>query len=163
MATAAARPVCVYYWLPGDNDEADHPNAFEVLPQGGGGVRLKDIRARFPLPGVYHFRFQMRWESGFVWMDVTNDESTVPVSEDKVFAKVLRMNWGNSAGSVQPSPAAAQPRAAAAAAPPAPLPPEDMLQFGESPAPRAPPAAVAGSPAASPARGPTNDFDMLFS
>ncbi|CAK9002100.1 Hypothetical protein SCF082_LOCUS7194 [Durusdinium trenchii] len=75
-----------YYWLPGDNDDQEHPNAFEVI-HGGHGVKLKDIKAAFPLPGQYHFRFKMKWESGAVWMDVTNEDSMVPMFEDKVIAK----------------------------------------------------------------------------
>ena len=30
----------------------------------GHGVKLKDVKAGFPLPGQYHFRFKMKWESG---------------------------------------------------------------------------------------------------
>eukprot|EP00438_Fugacium_kawagutii_P005751 Skav227239 [mRNA] locus=scaffold2789:107509:108409:- [translate_table: standard] len=68
--------IFAYYWVPGH------------------GVKLKDVKATFPLPGQYHFRFKMKWESGAVWMDVTNEESMVPTFEDKVIAKVLRVNWG---------------------------------------------------------------------
>eukprot|EP00421_Protoceratium_reticulatum_P031103 CAMPEP_0168473180 /NCGR_PEP_ID=MMETSP0228-20121227/60189_1 /TAXON_ID=133427 /ORGANISM="Protoceratium reticulatum, Strain CCCM 535 (=CCMP 1889)" /LENGTH=62 /DNA_ID=CAMNT_0008489161 /DNA_START=48 /DNA_END=232 /DNA_ORIENTATION=- len=60
---AAAAPVWVYYWVPTDNDDEEHPNVFDVLPSGP-SVRLRDVRARFPLPGLYHFRFRMRWEAG---------------------------------------------------------------------------------------------------
>ncbi|CAK0892650.1 unnamed protein product, partial [Prorocentrum cordatum] len=50
-------------FVPGDGDKQDHPCAFEV-PLRGQGVKLRDVRARFPLPGTYHFRFRMRWEPG---------------------------------------------------------------------------------------------------
>ena len=30
----------------------------------GHGVKLKDVKVGFPLPGQYHFRFKMKWESG---------------------------------------------------------------------------------------------------
>ena len=30
----------------------------------GHGIKLKDVKAGFPLPGQYHFRFKMKWESG---------------------------------------------------------------------------------------------------
>merc|ERR1719321_1150624 len=89
-----AQTVLVYYYLPGDEDDSDHPNAFTMSSQGGNNIKLRDIRAKFPLEGNYHFRFRMRWESAFVWMDVTNEDSLVPVFEDKVMAKVLRINWG---------------------------------------------------------------------
>mmetsp|Transcript_58032 Transcript_58032/g.131231 ORF Transcript_58032/g.131231 Transcript_58032/m.131231 type:complete len:146 (+) Transcript_58032:77-514(+) len=141
--------VLVYYWVPGDKDESEHPNAFEI-PACPAGVKLRDFRARFPLPGTYHFRFRMRWESGFVWMDVTNEDSLVPIFEDKVFAKVLRMSWG------QGRPPAAAGQRAAPAPKPAPKPPEDMLSFGEGPGPFNP-AARASPPASSPA----GDFDLF--
>lgn len=87
-------PVDPFPW--GDNDDQEHPNAFEVVHQGhccemnwwterdshltlihidpyllisfgmatiaGHGVKLKDVKAGFPLPGQYHFRFKMKWE-----------------------------------------------------------------------------------------------------
>eukprot|EP00439_Symbiodinium_sp_Y106_P074642 s2442_g14.t1 len=84
--TAAMARAFVYYWIPGDNDKLEHPNTFEVRHEGP-GAKLKEIRACFPLPGEYHFRFKMKWESGAIWMDVTNEESMVPMFEDKVFAK----------------------------------------------------------------------------
>lgn len=100
---AASRPTVVYYWIPTDDDEQDSPNAFEVLQRDAGGVKLRDVRARFPLPGRYHFRFRMKWDSGYVWMDVTNEDSMVPISESGIFAKVLRLSWNNGAPSSVPS------------------------------------------------------------
>lgn len=29
----------------------------------GPGLKLKDVKTAFPLPGEYHFRFKMKWES----------------------------------------------------------------------------------------------------
>eukprot|EP00933_Yihiella_yeosuensis_P045016 TRINITY_DN40327_c0_g1_i1.p1 TRINITY_DN40327_c0_g1~~TRINITY_DN40327_c0_g1_i1.p1 ORF type:complete len:185 (-),score=44.15 TRINITY_DN40327_c0_g1_i1:88-642(-) len=172
----------VYYWIPGDNDDPDHPNSFEV-PIQGGGPKLRDIRARFPLPGTYHFRFKMKWESGYVWMDVTNEDSIVPTCEDKVFAKVLRVNWtgtapqsqtpsgGSAAVSGSPPPTAAAATAPKAAAPrPQQQAPATDLLFGDSigvpsSSPSASPVSTGGlsaSPTSSPGRK-TDDFDMLFS
>mmetsp|Transcript_56610 Transcript_56610/g.104788 ORF Transcript_56610/g.104788 Transcript_56610/m.104788 type:complete len:153 (-) Transcript_56610:196-654(-) len=148
-------PVFVYYWLPGDNDEAEHPNAFSVA-RSGAGVKLGEIKASFPLPGSYHFRFKMRLDSGPLWMDVTNEDSFVPVFDDKIFAKVLRISWAG--GSPPTKPVA---KAAAAALPSAPSPqspPEDMLGFAD-----AKPSPPASSPASSPGPpGKADDFDMLF-
>ncbi|CAJ1339995.1 unnamed protein product [Effrenium voratum] len=140
----------VYYWLPGDNDEQDHPNAFEV-GHAGSGVKLKDIRAAFPLPGQYHFRFKMKWESSALWMDVTNEESMVPMFEDKVLAKVLRVNWGTAKSAAKSAPSASPDTSPMASAHS-----EDLL--GDS--------SAAG--AASPAKGSVSprkhdEFDMLFS
>mmetsp|Transcript_82523 Transcript_82523/g.230104 ORF Transcript_82523/g.230104 Transcript_82523/m.230104 type:complete len:186 (-) Transcript_82523:105-662(-) len=184
----AQPPVLVYYWIPGDSDDSEHPNAFPV-PVKGSGVQLRDLRARFPLPGTYHFRFKMKWESATVWMDVTNDESIVPMFEEKIFAKVLRVSWtkavteaGPKAGTTPASAAPSKTAAAqgsAAAPPAAPVaqrpaaPPEDMMSFGDAPKPRhtqpapapAPAAAAAARGACPPQRQPAqgDDFDMLFS
>ena len=38
------------------------PNHVESC--SGHGVKLKDVKAGFPLPGQYHFRFKMKWECG---------------------------------------------------------------------------------------------------
>mmetsp|Transcript_91753 Transcript_91753/g.163300 ORF Transcript_91753/g.163300 Transcript_91753/m.163300 type:complete len:147 (-) Transcript_91753:112-552(-) len=140
----------IYYWLPGDNDQADHPNAFEVQTSGA-GVKLRDIRARFPIAGNYHFRFKMKWESGHVWMDVTNEESVVPTFEDKVFAKVLRVSWGTEVQQQQPSPASTT-KAQASPMSSSPISSQGDLLFESqdtaSPAP--------GKPSKN------DDFDMLF-
>mmetsp|Transcript_52181 Transcript_52181/g.154005 ORF Transcript_52181/g.154005 Transcript_52181/m.154005 type:complete len:168 (-) Transcript_52181:66-569(-) len=167
MSLGGARPVLVYYFIPGDNDDVEHPNAFEV-PSSGGGVKLCDVRARFPLPGKYHFRFRMRWEASQIWMDVTNEQSAVPVYEDKIVAKVLRINWGEGRPNKAAPAAAAVASAAAPQAaqrPPAPAPQADMLDFGGPAAHMSPPR---GSPQISPGGSPSqakggDDFDMLFS
>ena len=90
----------VYYHLPGDADDSGFPNAFPIA-KGKNEIRLRDVREKFPLPGQYHFRFKLKWnESGAsVWMDVTNEDSFVPVFEDKIVCKVLRVSWhGGSEG-----------------------------------------------------------------
>ncbi|CAK9114053.1 Hypothetical protein SCF082_LOCUS52851 [Durusdinium trenchii] len=49
--SAQARPILVFYHIPGDGDEAEMPNAFPVLkPEGQ--VMLQDVRSKFPLPGT---------------------------------------------------------------------------------------------------------------
>lgn len=147
----------VYYWVPGDNDDPDHPNAFPIPGKGPrGALTLRDVRARFPLPGTYHFRFKMKWDGGGVWMDVTNEDSAVPMFDEKIYMKVLRITWGdvvlgkagvNKPVAASPAPAAPNPtaagppqaraapasQAAPARPPPPPAPQEDMLMFGSSP------------------------------
>eukprot|EP00929_Paragymnodinium_shiwhaense_P016423 TRINITY_DN124753_c0_g1_i1.p1 TRINITY_DN124753_c0_g1~~TRINITY_DN124753_c0_g1_i1.p1 ORF type:complete len:193 (+),score=48.07 TRINITY_DN124753_c0_g1_i1:94-672(+) len=116
----SSKPVLVLYHVPSDQDEADIPNAFPVLAKGHEGVKLQDVRAKFPLPGTYHFRFKMKWgESAGVWMDVTNEDSPVPMWNGQVIAKVTRISWDKVA---LPKPgsatAAAAPKNGAARAPP---------------------------------------------
>ncbi|CAK9073455.1 unnamed protein product [Durusdinium trenchii] len=90
--SAQARPILVFYHIPGDGDEAEMPNAFPVLkPEGQ--VMLQDVRSKFPLPGTYHFRFKMRWGPDplqVAWMDVTNEAAQVPFFDGKVVAKAVR-------------------------------------------------------------------------
>mmetsp|Transcript_64152 Transcript_64152/g.128820 ORF Transcript_64152/g.128820 Transcript_64152/m.128820 type:complete len:187 (-) Transcript_64152:98-658(-) len=181
------RPVLIYYYIPEDKDEADIPNAFPVLKPGG-EIRLRDIRAKFPLPGKYHFRFKMRLgdTSSALWMDVTNEDSQVPMFDGKIVAKVTRLSWGQAASSSLPAQSPSAPAAEAAVAPS----PQARMQAsaellgfdGHSP----PPSAVGGAaqpraawptqgdmlqtnaqppppPAPPQAQAKNNDFDMLFS
>uniref|UniRef100_A0A7S4Q5L5 DIX domain-containing protein n=1 Tax=Alexandrium monilatum TaxID=311494 RepID=A0A7S4Q5L5_9DINO len=176
-----ARPVLIYYHIPEDKDEADVPNAFPVL-KAGGEIRLQDIRAKFPLPGKYHFRFKMRLgdTAAALWMDVTNEDSQVPLFDGKIVAKVTRLSWGQVANSPAPPPAPAR------SAPAAPAAPAELLGFDSQPPP--PPPAAAGGAAAQlraawpaqgdmlqtsvqqqpppppppQAQGKQNDLDMLF-
>eukprot|EP00747_Dinoflagellata_sp_TGD_P189535 gnl/TRDRNA2_/TRDRNA2_49961_c0_seq1.p2 gnl/TRDRNA2_/TRDRNA2_49961_c0~~gnl/TRDRNA2_/TRDRNA2_49961_c0_seq1.p2 ORF type:complete len:188 (+),score=49.32 gnl/TRDRNA2_/TRDRNA2_49961_c0_seq1:185-748(+) len=182
-----SKPMFVYYYLPSDNDEEEHPNTFSVVQQGK-GIKLRDIKARFPLPGSYHWRFKMKWESAFVWMDVTNEDSIVPVFGEKIIAKVLRLNWDGGAqpppgNTVAASPTAGAQQPQAAPSPPPPPPSVDMLDFGAAPQSQRTAAGQSqdlgigsldgafGTPATSPPATPQrpaggrsgDDFDMLFS
>ncbi|CAE8677115.1 unnamed protein product, partial [Polarella glacialis] len=100
--------------------------------------------------------------------DVTNEESIVPTCDDKIVAKVLRVNWGSSGKSQQPSAGSnAASAAPASQAPPKPQPPASvdmLLGFDEGPARPAGGtqfSAASASPSSSPTR--KDDFDMLFS
>lgn len=93
----AGKVSLVYYYVPTDQDDVDAPNAFPIA-KSRGEIRLKDIREKFPLPGTYHFRFKLKWNDGSaVWMDVTNDESSVPLFEDRIICKILRISWQDEA------------------------------------------------------------------
>ncbi|CAK9073454.1 unnamed protein product [Durusdinium trenchii] len=151
--SAQARPILVFYHIPGDGDEAEMPNAFPVLkPEGQ--VMLQDVRSKFPLPGTYHFRFKMRWGPDplqVAWMDVTNEAAQVPFFDGKVVAKVTRVSWESKTGATAQTSAGSNggytPQAAAqvtAQVPSAEL--FDSPGLGPSTAP-----------------GPKDDFDMLFS
>ncbi|KAF8819325.1 hypothetical protein IE077_000098 [Cardiosporidium cionae] len=95
----------VYYHIPGDHDDPGHPNVYAIMkpPET---IKLRDVRGKFPLPGKYHFRFKLKSESGELWMDITNDDSFVPVVNTHVIAKVLRISWLNSDS---PSPSVPSP------------------------------------------------------
>mmetsp|Transcript_76882 Transcript_76882/g.172544 ORF Transcript_76882/g.172544 Transcript_76882/m.172544 type:complete len:226 (+) Transcript_76882:2-679(+) len=154
-ASQGAVPVLVYYHVPSDGDEADVPNAFPVVKQGG-GLRLRDIRSKFPLPGTYHFRFKMKFGDSTVpvWMDVTNEDSQVPMVDGKIVAKVVRLSWDQSASQPKQQAqetAASVPASATAARAPPPAsstqrraPAADVFPFDDD----GPQAAVAAAPAA---------------
>jgi len=168
-----ARPVLIHYHIPADGDEADVPNAFPLLKPGG-GVQLRDIRAKFPLAGSYHFRFKTRWGNGGapLWMDVTNEQSEVPEHDGKIVAKVTRLSWRTAAAPGDPAPGA-RPAASPAASTPFATPAHSPLPGGS---PRAPepdlldpspqvsaPHHAASAPAlVSGAQRKNDDFDMLF-
>eukprot|EP00920_Eleutheroschizon_duboscqi_P030479 GHVT01073831.1.p1 GENE.GHVT01073831.1~~GHVT01073831.1.p1 ORF type:complete len:225 (+),score=33.27 GHVT01073831.1:129-803(+) len=91
--SAGLKPTLVYYHIPGDFDDCRHPNSFPILKKID-AIKLKDVKKKFPLPGIYHWRFKMRVDaSSFVWMDVTNDDALLPSYNRKVIAKVLRLGW----------------------------------------------------------------------
>ncbi|CAE7361620.1 unnamed protein product, partial [Symbiodinium necroappetens] len=145
----SAKPILVFYHVPGDGDEAEMPNAFPVL-KADGHILLQDIRSKFPLPGTYHFRFKMRWgpdPAHVAWMDVTNEAAQVPMFDGRVVAKVTRVCW-ESKTDVAALNGVGKPQAS-------PKPPPDVLSFDSpvvapSAAPSAPSAPVAGY-----ASGPT--------
>ena len=47
----------------------------------------------FPLPGNWHFRFKFDYRNTYVWLDVTNALSKVPVYKGSVFIKAARMKY----------------------------------------------------------------------
>ena len=59
----ATKMSLIYYHIPTDMDESAAPNAFP-LAKNRAEIKLKDIRAKFPLPGTYHFRFKLKWGDG---------------------------------------------------------------------------------------------------
>mmetsp|Transcript_90700 Transcript_90700/g.171057 ORF Transcript_90700/g.171057 Transcript_90700/m.171057 type:complete len:181 (-) Transcript_90700:53-595(-) len=171
---AVPKPILIFYHIPADGDEAEPPNAFPVL-KAGTAVKLQDIRAKFPLQGTYHFRFKMKFgETSSVWMDVTNEDSQVPMYDGKIIAKVTRVSWnseaenGAKAADGVPKPAVQNSKATQ------PPPPSDGLLFDDDTPSRGPvstPAVAAGAPRAAPpaaaqppppAPGRHDEFDMLF-
>lgn len=83
----------VCYHVPSDRDDPDHPNVF-TLSKPAEEILLKDIKTSFPLPGHYHFRFKVKIDNAFYWLDVTDDNIVVPAhSSRKIVAKVLRLSW----------------------------------------------------------------------
>jgi hypothetical protein len=86
-------PARVYYYIPEDGDDEEHPNAFSIAGvQQDAQVTLAHVKEAFPLPGAYHFRFKTQFKSTFVWMDVMDDAKRVPVAKDgKVMCKVSRL------------------------------------------------------------------------
>ena len=88
--------VNVRYVIPEDGDDLSHPNVFQVGSTGD--VILSTVRRAFPVPGTYHFRFLHALAGGEkVWLDVVDDNATVPKAEDGIIAKVSRV--GGSASS----------------------------------------------------------------
>jgi len=113
MAAPQQRPQqqakLVLYHIPGDGDDADTPNAYPILKPSGAPT-VREVRAKFPLPGTYHFRFKMKWgesSSSAVWMDVTNEDAQVPLWDGKIIAKVTRISWEGGSQASQPRQATA--------------------------------------------------------
>ena len=83
----------IFYHIPSDLDDEQHPNVFYVEKSSDGGrqLSLKEVRHFFPLPGQYHFRFKTNFKKTFVWKDVTSDSDKVPSHDGKFVAKVSRL------------------------------------------------------------------------
>jgi len=87
----------VHYIIPADGDEVDHPNVFSVTHPID-GLRLKQAKKAFPVPGTYHFRTKFKWKSTFVWLDVTDENSVLPTFDGRVFMKAVRMKRSSKDG-----------------------------------------------------------------
>ena len=82
----------VFYYVPEDNESADDMNYFKIQ-KAPGDVRLHDIQKYFPLPGDYHFRFQFKYQGQLVWLDLSNEEGSLPQVDGLIFMKVSRKKW----------------------------------------------------------------------
>ncbi|OII70819.1 uncharacterized protein cubi_00964 [Cryptosporidium ubiquitum] len=90
--TSEAGLTTVYYFIPLDGDREDNPNTFKV--QGDySSLTIKQVKDSFPLPGIYYFRFKVRIGNTYAWMDPLSDDDIVPLYDDAIIAKVLRINW----------------------------------------------------------------------
>jgi hypothetical protein len=85
--------VCVNLTVTFDRDDEGSPNAFTV-EHGNLKLTLGKIRTSFPLPGDYHFRFKVKLEGTYIWVDHVDDATVVPFYEGLVFCKASRLDWG---------------------------------------------------------------------
>ena len=107
-ATAQAMATPVYYFVPEDGDSEDTPNVFLAAASRGSGElpTLGDIKAQWPLPGGYYFRFKRAFKNTYVWQDALDDAAEAPVYEGAVFAKVSRLRPATGAQNGQTQQAA---------------------------------------------------------
>jgi hypothetical protein len=92
---------CFYffsYFIPEDGDTEQAPNVFLAPKPSRPGYPplLGQIKAAFPLPGKYHFRFKTTLVPGYdkgpvVWMDALDNNEPVPVLQNVIVAKVTRV------------------------------------------------------------------------
>jgi hypothetical protein len=152
-------PTTVYYYIPEDKDTLDHPNVFSFRNTGG-EIKFKDVRNAFPLPGQYHFRFKVKQEASFFWMDVTNDDVVVPLCQGKIIMKVLRISWEGGAGASngavaeekKPRQQPAPPSAATGGYPQSQTPANNLLGMDDTPQHKP----------QQPAMGSMDGFDSMF-
>jgi hypothetical protein len=84
----------IKYIIAEDGDDLAHPNAFVIPDKGGASYpTVKDISQKFPVPGIYHFRFLKAMGSNLnVWLDMTDETASVPLGEGgTVFVKASRV------------------------------------------------------------------------
>lgn len=126
--TAPAGQLIIRYQLQNDT-AADREGAAFLLPLGPTDCTVTGslIRAHFPLPGSFHFRFKAPTSDGsfggFIWVDLANDDEFAPVFRGEIFMKALKLPEGaaarvhasvsGSALAASPLPASAQVRGSA--------------------------------------------------
>ena len=83
--------LCLYHIQNGQGEAESSPNAF-FLPQTK-LLTLRHIQRHFPLRdhGFYHFRFKVPTAKSYLWADMSGLDSTVPLCDGNVVAKVLRL------------------------------------------------------------------------
>lgn len=82
----------IRYFVPEDKDVEEKPNGFLVYKEID-KIRLSDIYENFPLPGDYVFRFKTDHQQKKVWIDFSNEEASLPLSDGKIILKVNRISW----------------------------------------------------------------------
>lgn len=83
-------------------------------------ITLSDIKANFPLPGSYLFRFKSRHNKTPVYMDVLKEGERLPHFDQKIVVKVARLSFGAPAHPSNSGPAEPARTAPAAPRPPSP-------------------------------------------
>jgi len=93
------------YFVPEDGDTEQYPNVYLAPknPYVGRPPTLGQIKASFPLPGEYHFRFKAPLVPGSdhspnavsVWMDCIDVDQPVNVWRNGIVAKVTRISMNN--------------------------------------------------------------------
>lgn len=77
----------VRYFVPEDGDDSNHPNVYQAEKINS----LEDLKRSFPLSGQFHFRFLKDLDKMMVWMDVTENNSPLPVFQGGLFVKANRI------------------------------------------------------------------------
>ena len=81
----------VQYFIPGDGDSEEHPNVF-LVKRPPRELRLEDVAAGFPLPGLYFFRAKQPLGKAHMWVDLSQPSELVPSFGNKVVLKVARLS-----------------------------------------------------------------------
>jgi len=77
--------------------DADREGSVFMLPAevSSGGITVALVRAYFPMPGQFHFRFKAPSVDGafggFIWLDVNGEGDVVPMFNGGIFMKALQM------------------------------------------------------------------------
>jgi len=121
--------ILVQYEVQNADDEDREPSVFMLSIGGAMSITLAMVRASFPPPGNYHFRFKAPTSDGsfggWVWIDLASDNDFVPVFNGGIGVKALKLPGGFVAAPVSSMPFAAQNASQAS--------------MGSAPAPRAAP------------------------
>jgi hypothetical protein len=80
---------CLYFVVNEDGESEEMPNCVELSVAPGFAVTLHTLKQALKrLPGILHFRCRVDDPSGHLWLDITDSNEPLPLSEGCVFAKV---------------------------------------------------------------------------
>lgn len=79
----------IKYIICEDGDDQVHPNVFNL--SGHSNPTLGMIKKAFPVPGEYHFRFLSTLGNSKVWIDILDNNASLPSIDGGIFMKVSRL------------------------------------------------------------------------
>ena len=82
----------IHYFVPEDGDTQTDLNGYGI-PKMKEHITLKDIKSTFPLKGKYTFRFLSKYNKTNIFIDLLNEDDSVPITDKRIVVKANRVSW----------------------------------------------------------------------